>query len=71
MNNVGQAGKNTFIIISSKNFYIKGNNVIDGEVFLTPLEMNVRMDPTAVLDCFLTHTLGVEVNINYEDYFQM
>ena len=67
MNNVGQAGKNTFIIISSKNFYIKGNNVIDGEVFLTPLEMNVRMDPKAVLDCFLTHTLGVEVNINYED----
>lgn len=55
MNNVGQAGKNTFIIISSKNFYIKGNNVIDGEVFLTPLEMNVRMDPKAVLDCFLTH----------------
>ena len=67
MNNVGQAGKNTFIIISSKNFYIKGNNVIDGEVFLTPLEMNVRMDPKSVLDCFLTHTLGVEVNINYED----
>ena len=50
MNNVGQAGKNTFIIISSKNFYIKGNNVIDGEVFLTPLEMNVRMNPKAVLD---------------------
>ena len=67
MNNVRQAGKNTFIIISSKNFYIKGNNVIDGEVFLTPLERNVRMDPKAVLDCFLTHTLGVEVNINYED----
>jgi hypothetical protein len=26
MDNVGTAGKNTFIIISSKNFYIKGNN---------------------------------------------
>ena len=25
------------------------------------------MDPKAVLDCFLTNTLGVEVNINYED----
>lgn len=67
MDNVGTAGKNTFIIISSKNFYIKGNNNIDGEVFLTPLEMNVKMDPKAVLDCFLTHTLGVEVNINYEE----
>ncbi len=47
-----QQAKNTFIIISSKNFYIKGNNNIDGEVFLTPLEMNVKMDPKAVLDCF-------------------
>ena len=27
----------------------------------------LKLDPKAVLDCFLTHTLGVEVNINYEE----